>query len=177
MVKKILIGLAGLVVVLAALGFVLPDARHVERSAVINAPAEKVYALVADLNATDKWQPWAAMDPEMTQEITGAGIGQKQVWKSKKLGDGSQEIVGLNPPTGVDYSLDFGDMGRATAAIRLEPVAAGVKATWTLDTRMRDGVPIYMQPMSTYMGFFMDQMVGKDYEKGLAELKRLAEAS
>ena len=177
MVKKILIGLVGLVVLLAALGFVLPDARHVERAIVINAPAETVYALVADLGKTDQWQPWSKMDPELTQEISGSGIGQKQVWKSKELGDGSQEIVGLNPPTGVDYRLDFGDMGRAVAAIRLEPVEGGVKATWSLDTKMREGVPFYMQPVSTYMGFFMDQMVGKDYEKGLAELKRLAEAS
>ena len=41
---------------------------------------------------------------------------------------------------------------------------------------MREGVPVYMQPISTYMGFFMDAMVGKDYEKGLANLKRAAEA-
>lgn len=176
MVKKILLGVVSLVVVLAALGFVLPDSRHVERSVVINAPPEKIYALVADLNEANRWSPWSKMDPAMTQEISGSGIGQKQVWKSKKLGDGSQEIVGLNPPTGVDYSLDFGDMGRAMAAMRLEPTAGGVKATWSLDTRMRDGVPFYMQPMSTYMGFFMDQMVGKDYESGLADLKRLAEA-
>lgn len=175
--KKILIGLAGLVVVLIALGFVLPDKRHVERSIVINAPPEKVYALVADLKESDKWSPWAEMDPAMTSEITGDGVGQKQSWKSKKMGDGSQEIVALNPPTHVDYALNFGPMGVATAGIDLEPVAEGTKAVWSFDTNMREGVPFYMQPISTYMGFFMDGMLGKDYEKGLANLKRVAEAS
>ncbi len=176
MVKKILIGIAGLFVVLIALGFVLPDKAHVERSIVVKAPPERIYALVADLNESGKWQPWSAMDPAMTQEVTGEGVGQKQIWKSKKLGDGSQEIVSLNPPTHVDYALDFGDMGVAAAAISLEPIAEGTKVTWSLDTRMREGVPVYMQPISTYMGFFMDAMVGKDYEKGLANLKRAAEA-
>ena len=177
MVKKTLIGLVGLGVVLLALGFVLPDKAHVERSIVINAPTEKVYALVSDLNESQKWEPWGAHDPAMTQEITGAGVGQKQVWKSKKMGDGSQEITSLNPPTHVDFALDFGEMGRATAAMQLQPVAEGTKVVWSMDTNVREGVPVYMQPVSTYMGFFMDGMVGKDFEKGLANLKQVAEAS
>ena len=177
MLKNVLMGLAGLIVILIALGFVLPDNAHVERSIVVNAPPEKVYALVADLNEADKWQPWAAMDAGITQEITGSGVGQKQSWKSKKLGDGSQEITSLNPPTHVDYALDFGAQGVATAAIQIEPADAGAtKVVWSLDANMRKGVPIYMQPISTYMGFFMDGMIGKDYETGLANLKRVAEA-
>jgi uncharacterized protein YndB with AHSA1/START domain len=177
MLKKILLGLLGLIVVVFGFGLVLPDKVHVERSSVINAPTEKVYALVADLNQSGKWSPWAEQDPDMKQEITGTGIGQKQVWTSKKMGHGSQEILALNPPTHVDYGLDFGDMGRATAAMALTPTDAGVKVTWSFDCNMREGVPFFMQPMATYMGFFMDGMIGKDYEKGLANLKRVAEAA
>jgi hypothetical protein len=117
------------------------------------------------------------MDPNMTQEITGEGVGQKQVWKSKKMGDGSQEITSLNPPAHVDYRLDFGPMGKATAAMRLEPQGdAATKVVWSFDSNAREGVPFLMKPLSTYMGFFMDGMLGKDYEKGLANLKRVAEA-
>jgi uncharacterized protein YndB with AHSA1/START domain len=174
--KKILIAIAALVVAVIALGYVLPDKVQVERSIIINAPQERVYALVADLSAADRWQPWAAMDPDMTKEVSGSGVGQKQVWKSKKLGDGSQEITALNPPAHVDYALDFGDMGVATAAMTLEPAGDAVKVVWSMNANMREGVPFYMQPVSTYMGFFMDGMVGKDYEKGLANLKRIAEA-
>lgn len=174
--KKILIGVAALVVVVIALGFVLPDKQHVERTVVVNASPEKVYALVADLQQAEKWQPWGATDPSMTREITGQGVGQKQSWKSKKMGDGSQEIIALNPPTHVDYALNFGPMGVATAGMNLEPVAEGTKVVWSFDTNMRKGVPIYMQPVSTYMGFFMDGMLGKDYEAGLQNLKRVAEA-
>lgn len=177
MLRKMLLGLAGVVVVLVALGFVLPDKAHVERSVVINAPQEKVYALVADLNAVDAWSPWREHDPAMTTAIAGTGVGQKQTWESKKLGNGSQEIAALAPPSRVDYALDFGAQGAARAAITLEPVAEGTRAVWSFDSNMRKGVPVYMQPLSTYLGFFMDGMIGEDYEKGLANLKRLAEGA
>ncbi len=177
MLKKILIGLAGLVVVLIALGFVLPDKAHIERSVVIKAPQETVYALVADLNEAGKWSPWQEYDPSMTATVTGSGVGQKQIWVSKKMGNGSQEIAALAPPSRVDFNLDFGTHGVATAVMTLEPVADGTKVVWSFDSNMRKGVPVYMAPMSTYMGFFMDAMLGKDYDKGLANLKRVAEAA
>lgn len=177
MLKKLLLGLAGLVVIVVALGFVLPDKSHVERSVVINAPQEKVFALVADLNESSKWAPWGEYDPAMESVITGTGVGQKQSWTSKKVGNGSQEIAALSPPSRVDYKLDFDGNGVGTAAMVLDPAAEGVRVTWSFDTNMRKGVPVYMQPFSTYMGFFMDGMLGKDYEKGLANLKRVAEAA
>lgn len=177
MLKKILLGVAGLLVVLVALGFVLPDKVHAERSIVVDAPPETVYALVADLNESGKWSPWAEMDPSTEMVVTGAGVGQKQTWSSKKLGDGSQTITALEPPRRVDFALDFGGNGVATAAMTLEPVAEGTKVVWSFESEMRKGVPVYMAPLSTYMGYFMDGMVGKDYEKGLANLKRVAEAA
>jgi len=38
---------------------------------------------------------------------------------------------------------------------------------------MFEGVPIYIQLFSAYMGFFMDTMEGKDYEQGLKNLQEL----
>jgi hypothetical protein len=175
--KKVLLGILGLVVLIFALGFVLPDKVHSERSIVINAPPAAVFALVADLNEQGKWSPWAEYDPGMQSTVSGAGVGQKLSWTSTKMGSGSQTIAALNPPTRVDYALEFGDKGVATATMALEPVAEGTRATWSFDSNMRKGVPFLMKPMSTYMGFFMDGMLGKDYEKGLANLKRVAEAA
>lgn len=177
MLKNILLGLVGLVVVIIALGFVLPDRQHVERSVVINAPAEKIYAYVSDLNRSSDWQVWGDMDPAMKVSVAGSGVGQVQTWESKTMGSGSQTITGLTPPSRVDYKVEFGEMGSASAAMRLEPQGEATKVTWSFDANMRKGVPIYMQPMATYMGFFMDQMTGKDYEGGLAKLKKSAEAA
>ena len=175
MLGKILGGLAALIIIIIALGFVLPDKVHVERDVVINAPQEEVFALAADLEQQQKWSAWSEKDPDMKATITGEGLGQKSVWESEKSGSGSQEITAYDPPSRVASHLDFGDMGKADAEMTFEPAGEGTRVVWTFDTSMREGAPVYMKPMLTYMGFFMDGMLGPDYERGLANLKRMAE--
>ncbi len=167
--------LAGLV----ALGFVLPDKAHVERSVVVNAPPEKVFALISDFNQWSRWSPWADLDPDTAYEISGSGVGHQMRWTSKdpNVGAGVQTVTAMEPPSRLVTHLEFGDMGNADATMTLTPEGEATKVVWSLDSKMRDGVPLWMKPMSTYMGFFMDGMVGADYEKGLAKLKAAAEAS
>ena len=51
--------------VLGVIGFAytLPTSFRVERSQLINAPAEKVYGLVADPREWKKWSVWNQRDP------------------------------------------------------------------------------------------------------------------
>ena len=179
MLGKIFGGLAAIIVIIIALGFVLPDKVHVEREAVINAPQEEVFALISDYEAWNSWSPWAEKDPDAEYSYSGSGVGQKMVWKSDdpNVGNGSQEITRLESPSLVVTRLEFDGMGDANASFALSPADGGAtRIVWSFDTAMRDGFPIYMKPMATYMGFFMDNWVGKDYEQGLANLKRVAEA-
>lgn len=180
MIKNILLGLAGLIVIVVLLGFFLPDRVHLERETTINAPPEEVYALISDFEQWDRWSPWAKLDPDADYTLTGSGVGQRMEWKSDHpdVGNGSQEITAMSPPESLTTHLDFGDMGQADAIFTLSP--AGEDATnvvWSFDTNMREGVPIYMQPMSTYFGFMMDGILGPQYEEGLANLKREAESN
>lgn len=180
MIKSILLGIGTLFAIVILLGFVLPDKVHLERETTINASQEEVFALVADFNQWDSWSPWAKLDPDAEYSLTGAGVGQRMEWKSDHpdVGHGAQEITALDAPNSVSAALDFGDMGRAKANFTLSPAGDGAtKVVWGFDTNMRDGVPIYMQPMSTYFRFFMEGMLGPQYEEGLANLKEVAEAS
>lgn len=173
----ILGGLFALVGVLFGLGFVLPAQVHIERSIAINAPQSQVFALVGDFTQWQSWSPWATKDPNMTMTISGKGVGQAMQWKSDNpaVGSGSQAITALNQPNQVTTHLDFGDQGMADATLQLTPQGDGTLVTWTLDTNMREGVPTLAQPLSTYLGFFMDSMVGQDYEAGLTNLKAVVE--
>ncbi len=169
-----------LVAILAiiVLGFLLPDKVHVERDTVIDAPPEKVFALISDFKEWDKWSPWAAMDPNAKYEMSGEGVGQRMAWTSdvREVGSGSQEITEINPPRKMVTALDFDEMGQAHATFDVEPMGEASKVTWSLDTKMREGVPIHKQPMATFMGFFMDKFMDKPYTEGLAKLKQVAEA-
>lgn len=180
MLGKIIGGVVGFIVIVIALGFVLPDKAQLEREIVINAPQEDVYALVSDFNEWDKWSPWAKIDPDMAMTITGDGVGHRMAWTSDhpNVGDGMQEITVMDAPNSMTAHLDFGDMGQADASFILSPAENGAtKVVWSFDSNMRKGVPFYMKPMSTYMGFFMDGMLGPQYEQGLADLKAAAESS
>ncbi len=179
MLKKILGGAGALLLALIVLGFVLPDKAHVEREIVINAPQEEVYALVSDYREWNRWSPWANIDPDAEYSLIGEGVGQRMEWTSDhpQVGNGAQEITALDPPNTVVSALDFGDMGKASAIFELSAQDENMtKVVWSFDSNMREGAPVYMKPMATYMGFFMDSFLGKDYEAGLANLKQAAEA-
>ncbi len=173
----ILLVILGAVVLLLLLGFTLPDKVHVERTIEIEAPPESVFALIGDLQEFNRWSPWYERDPDMEQSIEGtAGVGQVMRWNSDKpnVGSGSQEIVEHVPPGRLVTRLNFGAQGGGVATFDIEAAGGGAsRVTWSLDTRMREGVPVPMRPMATFMGFMMDKWVGADYEAGLAKLKQV----
>ncbi|NEQ54019.1 MAG: SRPBCC family protein [Leptolyngbya sp. SIO3F4] len=178
MFLKIIGGLVMAVLLAFVAGFVLPSQVHVERSLLISAPPTTIFPLVSDLNQWDAWSPWAKMDPDAEMTISGTGVGQMMQWHSEdpQVGDGTQEVISLESPNYVSTHLDFGDQGMADAKIQLMPEGDGTLVSWTLDSDMRTGVPTLMQPISTYFGFMMDGMIGKEYEKGLSNLKALVES-
>lgn len=161
-----------------AFGFLWPDKVSLSRKVEIAAPPEKVFAHIADFNKWDAWSPWASLDPDAEMKIEGEGLGQRMAWTSQKreVGEGAQEIVELDPPSRLVTALEFPDMGRARATFDVTPAGEGTSVEWRLDTNMREGVPLMRQPMATMFGFFMDKMVGPQYEKGLASLKSVVES-
>ncbi len=65
-------------VALALLAVVIgsrPATFEVKRSLLINAPAEVVYAQVADFKAWAAWSPWDRLDPTMKRTYSGAESG------------------------------------------------------------------------------------------------------
>lgn len=174
--KKLLKGLiwlfVALIVVFVGGGYLLPGEAVVERQIVINAPPEKVFAIVGHMKRFNEWSPWGDIDPATTYAFEGpeAGVGQRMSWVSKNpnVGSGSQTIVELVENTSTVTELDFGDMGKARASIRLSSVNGGTGVTWGFKAEL-GGV------MERWFGLLFDRWIGADYEKGLARLKALAE--
>jgi len=173
--KGVLYGLIGFVVLVLAAGLFLPTRAHVERSIVTSASPSTVYELVDGFRHFNEWSPWATLDPHATFTYSGpeTGVGARMEWSSKtaEVGSGSQEVVAVDPDRRVTNAIDFGAQGKGTASYLLEPVAAGTRITWTFDANFEGNY------LGRYFGPFMDRFVGADYEKGLARLKDLAEAS
>lgn len=165
------VGLLALVLILAASR---PDSFRVERSARIQAPPERVYALISDLQQFKRWNPWERKDPELryTFGASKAGVGAAYAWESQKVGTGRMEITEVQPGRKVLMRLDFLKPFEAQnqAEFLLQPLSGGgIELRWS----MAGPSPF----ISKLIGLFisMDRMVGADFEDGLGHLKQLAE--
>jgi effector-binding domain-containing protein len=170
--KRLLVFLAGVVVLLVCVAFFLPDSAHVERSITIARPTSQVFSVLNSFRRFNDWSPWFDIDPQAKYTISGpaTGVGAKSSWVGNKdVGSGSQEIIESKPYEIVRMALDFGDMGKSTATFHLVPAAQATQVTWSLDMGFNGKL------ISRYFGLMMDSMIGKDYDKGLARLKTLVE--
>ncbi|MEM8714920.1 MAG: SRPBCC family protein [Cyanobacteria bacterium P01_A01_bin.3] len=158
---------------LVAIGFALPGHVHVERQIAISAPPDRVFALVGDLQQWNAWSPWANIDPDADMQVSGSGLGQTMVWSSQhpEVGSGSQVIIELVESRYLRTHLEFDGQGQADATISLEPTVDGTQVTWALDSDMRQDAPVWMTPVSPYLGLMVKTSVGRSYETGLQNLK------
>jgi hypothetical protein len=172
--KRFVKWLIGIVIALAIVfiggAYVLPGEAVVQRQVTINAPPERVFAIVGDLRRFNEFSPWAEMDRDAKYAYSGPdrGVGQKMSWESAKLGSGSQTITGYVENRRVASDLDFGAMGKAQASFELAPVGTNTGVTWGFKT-------VLANPLERWMGLLYDRWIGADYAKGLAKLKLIAE--
>ena len=170
--KAIVWVLAALVVIFIGGGYLLPNEVTIQRQTVINAPQEKVFALVDGYKRFNEWSPWAELDPNTKYTFEGpdSGVGAKMSWASNNpnVGAGTQMITEYVPNSHVAVDLDFGAMGKSQSYWDLKPEGTGTTVTWGFKMKL-DGM------MDRWFGLLMDRFIGPDYEKGLAKVKALAE--
>ena len=175
MIKKVLIGIAALVAILLVVVATRPDTYHVERSTKIDAPADAIFAEVSDFQAFPAWSPWAKRDPAMKTTVStpSAGVGATYAWEgNKQVGRGKMTLTESQTPTHTKERLEFLEPFPSVAdtGFNIKPEGAGAATvTWYMDGRAN----FMGKAMSLVMN--MDKMIGKDFEEGLANLKRVAE--
>lgn len=178
MIKKILLGALVVIVVGVAIFCVVvamqPAHYHVERSATMNAPAVLVFNQVNDFHKWDAWSPWAKLDPNMKTSFEGAPAGNGAVYSwtgNSDVGEGRMTITDSKPGESIKIKLDFIKPFAATNAtlFSFKPQGNQTAVTWTMDGDNNF--------VGKAFGLFMnmDKMVGGDFEKGLAQIKAIAE--
>ncbi len=175
MLPTILMVLLAPIVAILILAAMKPSSFRVERRTRINAPPEKVFGLLDDFHHWPEWSPWEKLDPTMTRAHSGAasGTGAAYAWEgNKRVGKGRMEILETVQPSKVVVKLDFLAPFEAhnTAEFTLAPSGGATDVTWAMY-----GPNLFMgKVMSVFMS--MDKMIGKDFEAGLANMKKAAEA-
>jgi uncharacterized protein YndB with AHSA1/START domain len=162
------------VVIVLILAIRKPDAFRVQRVATIKAPAESIFSLINDFHRWASWSPWEKKDPAMKRTFGGAGSGKGAVYAwdgNKNVGSGRMEILDTSVPSKIVIKLDFFKPfeGHNTAEFTMLPQGGATNISWV----MQGPVPFIGKLMHVFMN--MDRMIGKDFEAGLANLKKLAE--
>jgi hypothetical protein len=174
MIKKIAIGIAVVLAIICGFAATKPDSFTVVRSATIKAPPEKIAALVNDFHNWGSWSPWEKLDPNMKRTFSGAPSGKGAIYNwegNSDVGSGRMEITDETLPNKVAIKLDFMEPFQSSnvTVFSFEPKGDLTTVTWNMNGPM----PFVSKLMSVFMS--MDAMIGKDFEKGLAQMKAVAE--
>lgn len=176
MVRKIVFALLLVIAAVAILAAMQPSTFRVERSVSIAAAPAALFPRLNDLRQTHEWSPWKEKDPNASYTFEGpaAGVGATQSWSgNSEVGAGRQTIVESRPNELVRLRLEFFKPMEGVCEVRyaLKPAGGLTVVTWT------------MSGENNYLGkvfcLFMnqDKMIGREFEKGLATLKRTSEAA
>lgn len=175
MFLKIILALLIAVAFVAILISIQPAQYKVVRSTTVAAPPAKIYGLITDFHHWNDWSPWAKLDPEMKQQYAGApaGTGAAYSWRgNSKAGEGRMTISEAVPNEKavifLEFLKPFPSNSHVTFTIR--PEGPNTSVSWAMDgesTFASKAIQLFSS---------MDKMVGPDFEKGLAQLKTVAEA-
>jgi uncharacterized protein YndB with AHSA1/START domain len=166
--------LAAAIAVVLFLASRKPDTLRVQRVASIEAPPENIFPLIADFHQWRAWSPYEDRDPNLQRSYSGAASGRGAVyaWEgNRQVGSGRMEILDAPPSSKVVIKLDFLKPFEAhnTAEFTFVPQGDTTNVTWL----MHGPAPLLSKVMQVFMN--MDNMIGKDFATGLANLKRLTE--
>jgi uncharacterized protein YndB with AHSA1/START domain len=173
-IAVIAIVLAIAIAIVLVLAAAKPDTFSVQRGATMKTQPEKIFSLINDFHQWGTWSPWENKDPAMKRSFGGAesGTGAVYAWDgNKNVGSGRMEILDVSRPSKIVIKLDFFKPfeGHNTAEFTMLPQGDATSVNWV----MHGPAPFMSKVMQVFMN--LDKMIGKDFEIGLANLKRLTE--
>jgi len=173
MFKRIAIAIVVLIAGVLLYASTRPDNYHVERSVLIKAAPDKIFAYINDFHRWDEWTPYNK-DPAMKKTYSGSasGKGARYAWEGNRdVGQGEITLADSTLPSKLVFDLHMMKPfeGRNVASFSLAAAGDATRVTWSLDDKHN----LFLKTLTLFMN--MDSMIGKDFEVGLARLKTAAE--
>jgi uncharacterized protein YndB with AHSA1/START domain len=140
-------------------------------SIIVDAPIDKVFALLNDLNRLADWTPFVKMDKTIQHSVNevGSGVGAVYSWKGKRMGVGTMTITSVSEPSEIHARMTFGAKNSAETAYLLLAVGNTTDVTWTMHGERGLGDQIVAKVLG------LDKLMSKNFADGLADLKALLE--
>ena len=164
-------GIATIIALPFILGLIVKKQYFIVREITIDKPREIVYDYVRLIKNQDFFSKWNLSDPEMEKEFQGIDgePGFVYAWQGAKAGKGEQELIRLDGEN-VETEVRFIKPMPGTARVTFKTRAIGTERTsiaWEMTG--------YNPYPRNFINLFMNQMLGKDIETSLSNLKSLLE--
>jgi hypothetical protein len=164
------VGVAGLVGYAVA---TQPNTFRVQRTETIAAPPEKLVGILSDLRRGAEWSPYEKKDRAMKKTFSGpaSGPGSKLEWDGNSdVGAGSLTVTEVTPAN-IKLNLEMIRPMSANNIVEYSfaPQGNATSMTWA----MHGPMPLISKVMCVFVD--LDKMLGADMERGLKDLKALAE--
>jgi hypothetical protein len=166
--------LAVAIAIVLVLAATKPATLGVQRAIAVKASPEKIFPLINDFHQWTNWSPYENKDPAMRRSYGGVAAGKGAVYNwdgNNNVGSGRMEIIDSSAPSKIVIKLDFIKPfeGHNTAEFTMLPQDDATNVTWL----MHGPASFMSRLMQVFIN--LDHMIGKDFEIGLSNLKRLAE--
>ncbi len=175
-IKSILLVIVCLVALALVTALFVKKDYSVMREVTINKPRQEIYDYIKLLKNQDNYSVWSKKDPNTKKTYTGTDgtIGFIATWDSevKDVGAGEQEITKMKDGESLNMQLRFKKPFEATDWAYMVTSSINdneTKVKWGFNGTM----PYPMNLMLLTMN--MDEMLGKDLEQGLLNLKEILE--
>lgn len=171
--RIIILGLAGLIVLLLFVALFIPNDYTVSVSTTINKPRKVVFDYVKLVKNQEDYSVWVMQDPNVKMNYQGVDgtVGFKASWDSKddNVGAGSQLITAVSEER-IDVDLHFERPmeGEAKASTRLESISENQ----TKITAIFYGTSSYPMNLMNFMG---KKFITDAENQNLANLKEILE--
>jgi uncharacterized protein YndB with AHSA1/START domain len=168
MVTMLQLALAS-VAVMAVVPLFLPSSKRVERSAVVKASPEALFAAMSSTEGYQIFNPYRDTDAKLRITPFGpaSGLGSGFAFEGEE-GKGTSTVVALEPNRSVTYQIDLGALGKPVQTIAIEAANGGTTVTWATESVFG------YNPLWRVFGLFMDGLVGPVAERGLRNMDRIA---
>lgn len=170
MTTTILLIVAAVIAAILIYAAMKPNTFSISRSASIQAPPSRIFPLVNDLADHEKWSPFAR-DPKVKNVVStpSAGNGARVDFDGSCAG--TLSIADSRPASKVTMRLLMTKPMKADHQVEFSfaPQGASTLVTWAMSGTQ----PYLGKLMSVFIN--CEKMCGKQFEQGLADLKKLAE--
>ncbi len=170
-IKLFLVGIIGLFVVVTLMSLLLSSQVKVSRAVVINAPANKIFAQLANFKNWKNWQPLFASDSAKIT-FSDSTVPMQHAYCDIIY---QERQVHLNMISIDSSSIKFTLQSKGEDEIVNEIILTPVEAQNQIQVEWKALTKLHWYPWDKFYGIFIDRITGPGYEDALNGLKAFTE--